>query len=138
MVPADEAISQARKARHDRNFALARAHYADAAKAYRGQNETLAYAHAIRHIADIFCLESNLDEAKPLYEESIQLYRSNLETKLLDLANAVRPYALLQEQFGNLDLAVQLWREARNLYSSLRLDAGISECEAHISQIEST
>jgi tetratricopeptide (TPR) repeat protein len=128
-----EAISQARKARHDGNFPLARACYGDAARFYRDQNNLLAYAHTIRHIADIFCQESNFEEARPLYEESIELYRSNLDTKLLDLANAVRPYALLKEQQGDSSLALELWEEARSLYRSLRLKAGVSECEAHIS-----
>jgi tetratricopeptide (TPR) repeat protein len=64
-----------------------------AANAYREQNDVLAYAHTIRHIADIYQQEGNSEEAKLLYEEALELYRSNLGTKLLDLANTVRPYA---------------------------------------------
>lgn len=136
MVAAAEAISQGRQARNNGDFPTARAYYAEAAKIYDDQNDTLAYAHTIRHIADIFQQESNLSEAKPLYEESLELYRSNLNTKLLDLANTVRPYALLNEGQGNFELARKLWEEARHLYNSLRLDVGVSECEAHISQLE--
>jgi len=135
MVTAMEAISQGRQARNDGNFAEARAHYAEAAKIYRDQKHVLAYAHTIRHIADIYQQESNLVEAKPLYEESLKLYRSNLGTKILDLANAVRPYALLNEQQGNLELARTLWEEARQLYGSLRVEPGISECDVHISKL---
>jgi len=136
MVTATEAVSQGRRARNDRNFPEARAHYAEAAKSYRNENDSLAYAHTIRHIADIYRQESNFAEAKPLYEESLELYRSNLDTKLLDLANTVRPYALLNEEQGNSDLARKLWEEAKNLYGSLRVDAGISECEAHLVQLK--
>jgi tetratricopeptide (TPR) repeat protein len=136
MVAAAEEISQGRQARNDGNFSAARAYYAEAARIYRDQNDTLAYAHTIRHIADIYQQESNLTEAKPLYEESLELYRGNLNTKLLDLANTVRPYALLNEEQGNLDLARKLWEEARHLYGSLRVDAGVSECEAHISRLK--
>jgi tetratricopeptide (TPR) repeat protein len=132
---AAEAISQGRQARKENDLAAARAHYTEAAKAYRDQNDSLAYAHTIRHIADMYLHESNLAEAKPLYEESLEIYRSNLNTKLLDLANAVRPYALLNEASGNLDLAKQLWQEARNLYSSLRIEEGVRECDAHLTQL---
>src|SRR5215469_4084539 len=107
MEPVAEAISQGRQARNEGNFPLARAYYAEAAKIYRDQSDSLAYAHTIRHIADIYCQESKPAEAKPLYEESLELYRSNLNTKLLDLANTVRPYALLNEGQGNLELAIK-------------------------------
>ena len=136
MVAVTQALSQGRQARNDGKVSVAREHYAEAAKIYRDQNDCLAYAHTIRHIADIYRQESNLAEAKPLYEESLDIYRSNLDTKLLDLANTVRPYALLNEEQGNLDLARKLWEEARHLYGSLRLDAGVSECDAHISQLQ--
>ena len=82
MLTATEAISQGRQAGNDGKFAVARAHYAEVAKIYRDQNDVLAYAHIIRHIADIYRQESNLVEAKPLYEDSLELYRGNLISKL--------------------------------------------------------
>jgi tetratricopeptide (TPR) repeat protein len=132
-----ELIAQGCQARRDRQFAVARAYYAQAAKLYREANDSLAYAHSIRHIADIYRLESNAAEAKTLYEECLELYRSNLDTKFLDLANTLRPYALLNEEQGNLALATMLWEEARSLYASLRIDAGVSECDAHLSHLKS-
>jgi tetratricopeptide (TPR) repeat protein len=119
-------IAEARQARAAGDLALARFRYAAAAKIYRDQNDLLAYAHTIRHVADIYQQESYSGEAKPLYEESIELYRSNLNTKILDLANALRPYALLNEVQGNPELASKLWEEARQLYSSLRVEPGVS------------
>ncbi len=136
VTPPTEAITQGRQARNDGNFALARAHYAEAARMYRDENQTLAYAHAIRHIADIYSQESNLEEAKPLYEEALELYRGNLGTKILDLANTLRPYALLNEQSGALGPASELWEEARQLYRSVRVEAGVSECDAHIRKLK--
>ena len=65
-----------------------------------------------------------------------EIYRSNLDTKLPDLANTVRPYALLHEEQGDFDLARKLGGEAGNLYASLRIDAGLSECAAHISRLQ--
>lgn len=136
MAAAVQAISLARQARHEGKLSAARACYAEAARMYRDQNDTLAYAHTIRHIADIFQEESNPAEAKALYEEALELYRTRPNTKLLDLANTVRPYALLNEEQGNLDLATKLWEEARHLYASLRIDAGVLECDAHISRLQ--
>ena len=131
-----EAITQGRQARNDGNFVVARAHYAEAARMYRDENELLAYAHTIRHIADIYRQESNLVEAKALYEEALDLYRGNLGTTILDLANTLRPYALLNEEQGSLELARVLWEEARQLYNSVRVEAGVSECDVHISKLK--
>jgi tetratricopeptide (TPR) repeat protein len=136
MIAATEAISRGRRARNDGNFPVAREHYAEAAEIYRQQNDVQAYAHTIRHIADIYQGERNFIEAKPLYEEALELYRSNLNTKLLDLANTIRPYALLIEEEGDQAAARRLWEEARNLYSSLRLDVGVSEANTHISALQ--
>lgn len=138
MVTAAECIEQGRLARKERNFTAARARYAEAAKIYRSQDDALAYAHTIRHIADIFMQESNLAEAKPLYEEALEICRTNLGTKILDLANTIRPYALLNELQGSKAAARTLWEEARNLYGSLRMKPGVSECEAHIGQLASS
>lgn len=114
---------------------MAREFYTEAARLYREQNDSPAYAHAIRHLADIHRKGGNLIEAKPLYEEALELYRSDLNTKLLDLANTIRPYAMLLEMQGDRDFATKLWTEANHLYGSLRLDEGVSECETHLSQL---
>ena len=136
MDPVTEAISCGRKARADGRFAEARQHYAQAAKVHRDGEDFLAYAHTIRHIADIFQQEANLVEAKPIYEECLELYRSNLSTRILDLANTVRPYAILNEELGDVDIARKLWEEARSLYGSIRLSQGVSECDAHLSKLQ--
>jgi hypothetical protein len=136
IASAAEIIAEGRQARSGGDLALARSRYAAGAKIYRDQNDLLAYAHAIRHVADIYQQESYSGEAKPLYEESIELYRSNLNTKILDLANAFRPYALLNEAEGNLELVSKLREEAKQLYSSLRVEPGVSECDEHISKLQ--
>jgi len=136
MTAANEAASQGYQARREGKLSLARERYADAAKLYHEQNDLLAYAHTIRHVADIYQQQGTPAPAKPLYEEALKIYRSNLNTKLLDLANTVRPYALLIEEQGNSAAAIKLWEEARNLYNSLRLCEGVSECDKHISHLQ--
>jgi len=132
MPTAAESIAEGKQARAKGHLDAARAHYAEAAEMYRGENNQLAYAHTIRHIADMYLHEAKHAEARPLYEEALEIYRSSLDTKLLDLANTVRPYALLNEAIGNLEAARQHWQEAHNLYASLRLDAGVEECGKHL------
>lgn len=135
MTTAAALIEDGRKARAQHRLDEARRLYAEAAALYRSEENPLAYAHTVRHIADMFLEESHLAEAKPLYEEALELFRSNLNTKLLDLANTVRPYALLHEKLDNLEAAVELWREARVLYASLRIDPGVSECSTHLAKL---
>ena len=136
MRSAAESIAESKRARAERGLDAARAHYAGAAEIYLGEENRLAYAHTIRHIADMFLDEAKHSEAKPLYEEALEIYRSSLDTKLLDLANTVRPYALLNEATGNLKLAREHWLEARNLYASLRLDVGVEECGKHLAALQ--
>jgi len=138
MSTAGDVVSQGYQARKEGRLSEAREYYTIAAKIYHQKNDVLAYAHTIRHVADIFQQECNPSLAKPLYEEALEIYRSNLQTKLLDLANAIRPYALLIEERGDSTLAMKLWEEARNLYASLRISEGVSECNNHISKLKRT
>lgn len=135
MTAADELIAQGRRARAEHRLDEARQLYGQAAQLLK-PSDPLRYAHAIRHIADMFQHEANLAEAKPLYEEALEIYHSDLHTKVLDLANAIRPLALLQERLGEKERARELWREAKSLYSSLRIEDGIRECEKHLANLE--
>jgi tetratricopeptide (TPR) repeat protein len=131
MASAEQLIEQGRKARTERRLEDARRLYGEAAQLLR-ESDRLRYAHSIRHIADMFQDEANLADARPLYLEALEIYRSDLNTRLLDLANTVRPYALLTEAAGEKDTARELWQEAMCLYRSLRIEAGVKECEAHL------
>lgn len=135
-MAAHDSASKGYEARNDGRLAAARGYYAEAAKLYRERKHILAYAHAIRHVADLYQQEGELASAKPLYEEALEIYRGNLNTKLLDLANTVRPYALLLEEQGDSATALEFWEEARNLYRSLRIDEGVLECVEHISHLQ--
>ena len=77
-----------------------------------------------------------MDLAEPCYEEALALYRSSGQTAPpLDLANAIRPLAILRERVGNANEAVLLWREARDLYLSVNVRAGVAECSKHLEQL---
>jgi hypothetical protein len=132
MKSAAELIEEGRRARAAGNLDAARKFYAEAAAQHRQQGLTLAWAHAIRHIADMWLEASELEAARPLYEDALEAYRGSLETRILDLANTLRPYALLNEAAGNAEAARALWLEAKALYASLRLEEGVAECQRHL------
>ena len=132
---AAESIKQGTTARAQGDRNTARAHYSQAAETYRHEANHLAYAHTIRHIADMYLDESAFELASPLYEEALEIYRSSLDSRVLDLANAIRPYAILNEATGNRDVARNLWEEARTLYASVRVADGVAECETHLSNL---
>ncbi len=136
MHTAAEFIAEGKRARTEGLLDAARAHYTEAAGIYSREDDRLAYAHTIRNIADMYLDEAKHSEAKPLYEEVLEIYRRNLDTKLLDLANTVRPYAQLNEAIGDHEAACEHWQEARNLYASLRLDVGVEECSKHLASLE--
>jgi tetratricopeptide (TPR) repeat protein len=107
-------------------------HYRQASEIYRSLNNPLKTAHTIRHAADILREQKKLDESAPLYAESLEIYRSQKGTPPLDLANAIRGFALLKEQAGDRKEALGLWREAKSLYELTGIEPGISESDARI------
>jgi tetratricopeptide (TPR) repeat protein len=134
-VNAAESIQQGRSARAKGDRNTARALYSNAAEIYRREANRLAYAHTIRHIADMYLDESEFELARPLYEEALEIYRSSLDSRILDLANTIRPYAILNEAIGKPETARSLWDEARLLYASIRVREGVAECENHLSSL---
>ena len=72
---------------------------------------------------------------EPCYHEALTLYRRNERTAALDLANAIRPLAMLQEQKGEVKQARSLWAEAKELYAAADVDAGVGESSRHIANL---
>ena len=136
MQSAAELIEEGRRSRAAGDRDAARARYAEAAVQYRQEGLTLAWAHAIRHIADMWLEESEFDTARPLYEDALEVYRASLETRILDLANTLRPYALLNEAAGDRELARASWLEGKALYASLRVEEGVAECRQHLASLQ--
>ncbi len=110
-------------------------HYGEAAAVYRKLDEPLRLAHTIRHVGDILSESGQLEPAGPHFREALEIYRTHPETPLLDLANALRGYALLQEQLGEKQEAVALWREAREFYAAVNVQAGVDEGDRRIARL---
>jgi hypothetical protein len=54
----------------------------------------------------------------------------------LDLANAIRPLAILKETTGDAAAARRLWEEARDLYAAAGIAAGVTECTARLARLD--
>jgi tetratricopeptide (TPR) repeat protein len=106
--------------------------YRQASRTYRSLGNPLKAAHTMRHAADILLEQKRQDEAAPLYAEALEIYREQKDTPPLDLANAIRGFALLKEDVGDRKEALSMWREARDLYELTSIEAGVLESDARI------
>jgi len=113
-------------------------HYEEAATVYRRLDDPLRLAHTVRHVGDILSESGQLQAAGPRFREALEIYRAHPETPALDLANALRGYALLQEELGERQEAVALWREARELYAAVKVQAGVDEGDRRIARLSPT
>jgi tetratricopeptide (TPR) repeat protein len=110
----------------------AQASYEEAAELCLANEDLPGLAHALRHLADLHQDAGAWSEAEALYVQALALYRRLEDSSALDLANAIRPYALLRERLGDADGTVELWREARALYVAAGVAEGIEECDRHL------
>ncbi|HEY0564243.1 MAG TPA: tetratricopeptide repeat protein [Terriglobales bacterium] len=134
-----DAVAQARSLsglaqieRDLRELGLARKHYEEAAALYRESGNTRRLAHAVRHVADVCRELHDLVAAQRGYAEALTLYRADEKTAPLDFANALRGYALLREEVGDRTAAIEMWGEARAIYASLGIQAGVEESERRL------
>lgn len=109
--------------------------YEEAVLICRGESDTLLLAHTIRHLGDIHQDAGRLGLAEPCYQEALTIYRTHGRTAPLDLANALRPLAIVQETLGQSKQAVDLWTEARDLYARLNVREGVAESTEHLARL---
>jgi tetratricopeptide (TPR) repeat protein len=113
----------------------AQQHYAEALAACRSYGKPLIIAHTARHLGDIYRENGLTEQAEPLLKEAIAIYRQNPNTEVLDLANAIRPLALLRTKQGKDEDARPLWNEALALYSAINISAGVAECSVQLANL---
>ncbi len=113
----------------------AQALYEEAVLLCRKQNDALLLAHAVRHLGDVRRHLGHHEAAQSCYEEALGIYRRETEANPLDIANALRPFAILKEKMGDFDGARAIWREARELYESLAIDAGVAEASQALARL---
>jgi tetratricopeptide (TPR) repeat protein len=102
--------------------------YQRTAEAYEREGDTLGEAHAVRHVGDILRGLQRCREADRHYERALELYNTRDDRLDLDLANALRGYALSLEAQGKD--ATALWQRAHALYEAAGVEAGVAESRA--------
>jgi tetratricopeptide (TPR) repeat protein len=119
---------------HNSDAALG--HYEEAVAIYRVEGDALTLAHTIRHVADIQRRERRYELAAVSYAEALGLYREHPGVLQLDLANALRGFALLKDEIGNVKERQALWQEARELYAAVDVEAGVAESTRRLERLE--
>jgi tetratricopeptide (TPR) repeat protein len=128
-------IETGRLERSRHRLDAARRYYEEAVAAYRKLDEPLRLAHTIRHVGDILQDAGQLVPAEPCYVEALAIYRQHPETPPLDLANAIRGFALLKGECSDIEVALALWRQARELYAAVKVQAGVEDCDRQIARL---
>jgi hypothetical protein len=125
-------IEEARQARDAGRSGEARLAYADAAELARSEQDGDLRAHALRHVSDLAREHGETGQALTAAEEAVALYRAMPHCRPLDLANALRLNALAPDDFARGYEAALRWGEARDLYASEQVQAGVEECDRHL------
>lgn len=115
-----------------RDFERARPLYEEAVSIYRSSNDRPNLAHTVRHLGDILRHQGRLELAEPCYLEALQIYRNEVEAAPLELANTIRGFALLKGENGETKEALSLWEEAKKLYATVNVQAGVAESDRQI------
>jgi tetratricopeptide (TPR) repeat protein len=126
-------LGELARATHD--LSAARAHYEEAAALLKGSKHRLMFAHTIRHLGDVHVERRQWPEAEQCFVEALDIYRSHPSPGILDLANAVRAFAVLKTETGQRAEACALWTEAQKLYASEGIAAGVEECRRRTAQL---
>jgi tetratricopeptide (TPR) repeat protein len=108
------------------------ARYREAAALCRRVDEPMMLAHTLRHVADLERERGLREAALAAAAEALEIYRRHPEVPALERANTLRVWALVLETGGGPSSGVEAWREARDLYRSAGVEAGVIECDAHL------
>jgi tetratricopeptide (TPR) repeat protein len=94
--------------------------------------EPLKLAHAVQHLGDAYYYAGRWPLAESCYVEALSIYRRHENRQPLDLANAIRSFAVLKDEVGAVEEAERLWQEAHDLYVTVNAAAGVAESAARL------
>src|SRR5712691_1950258 len=93
----------------------------------RGIDDPLKLAHTVRHLGDAYCYAKQPAQAEPCYVEALSIYRQDEHARPLDVANAIRSFAVLKDENGEAEEAQRLWQEAHDIYVAVSEAPDITE-----------
>lgn len=109
--------------------------YEEAVTRCRSESDRARLAHSVRGLGDVHLDADRVHLAEHYYVEAVTIYREATDGDLLDLANAIRPLAIIEESFGRLSSARALWSEALDLYERVGVRSGVDECLIHLAEL---
>jgi len=129
-----ELREQGESARRANDLRAAKKSYEEAVALLRNSPDKLKFAHAVRHLGDVYVQLQDWSRAEPCFVEALNIYRSQPEARVLDFANAIRGFAVLKDKTGKPEESSGLWAEAGRMYQAEGVQAGIEECSRHTGQ----
>jgi len=121
--------------RHLDNAANALKSYEEAVTLMRSDAEPQRLAHTIRHLGDVYEEPGEPDLVRPCYKEALAMYRSDEQSNPMNVANAVRAFAVHLYDAGELERSMPLWEEARATYRSFGIHAGVAGCSVRLARV---
>ena len=134
MSGGDELVALGKTARRRGRLDDAAEYYRRAVDAYDAAGEWMRGVHAARHLAEIE-LEAGRPEEASLRIAEVLLFFRGREIPRLEMANALRVAALVDERRGFKDEARLLWSEARELYEREGVKDGVLEADRRLSRL---
>lgn len=109
--------------------------YAQAAEVCRRPPASPRLPHVLRHLGMLQLRAKNLLAAISCCEEAVALRREQPDTPALEMANTLRPLALIREAEGRKADAAALWKEAASLYAAAGVASGVEESRSRLAAL---
>jgi tetratricopeptide (TPR) repeat protein len=134
MDTAAEMVESGKAARRAGAFNEALELYGRAAEIYHTDGDLVAWAHTLRHLAE---LQLKAGDAMAALESIATVYAFYAQNGAapLELANSFRVRALTHEAVGEPSKAERDWLDASELYKAEGVQAGVDEALAHLTAL---
>ena len=109
--------------------------YAQAVELCRRRPVSSRLPHVLRHLGMLQFRARNLLAAISCCEEAVEIRRGETDTPPLEMANTLRPLALIREAEGRSAEAAALWKEAAGLYAAAGVESGVRESRSRLAAL---
>lgn len=109
--------------------------YTEALALARQHSDPLQIAFIARHIGDVLLDTGDLVPAERHLREALAIERADPCTPQLEVANCLLSMGRLESSLGNPDTARSLLTEARVIYNTLEITAGVTDCDERLAAL---